>query len=366
MTVFLNITKRIMKSKLQFLAILIVPAIFLIMISLSSKSEINDLKLGIIDNDKTQYTSKLTDNLKDKATFVNVNESDIKDYILNSKLDYALVINKDFTNDLIQGKEVQPTGYFLKESVRSYPLQKYVEDYIEASKTIAKASQGEEAKFYKGLEYFKNGINLNFVPIKEIDRNRSYLTLGMMLMFMMMSSVFFTTLILSDKENKTFYRSISAPITLINYMLQTVSAFFIICTIQVTFIFIALKVVVGIYLGDSILQMYILFMLISLICVSMGVAISSVSKSVVQACFTGLLIILPMTFLGGCWWKNAMSPDLIRLVGRFTPTYWVMESINKLLNGQNISSIAGEILIILIFVTVFFFFGTWRREDIAN
>lgn len=366
MTVFLNITKRIMKSKLQFLSILIVPAIFLILISLSSKSDFNNLKIGISNADNTEFTTKLVDNLKEKAKLVNIKEEAIKDEILNSKLDYAIIIKKDFTWDLIQGRDVKITGFFLKESVRSFPVQKYVEDYLTAAKAIAKASKGDEINFYKGMSALKNGLGLKVIPIKEIDRNRSYSTLGMMLMFMLMSSIFFTTLILTDKENKTFYRSISAPITLINYMLQTIFAFFIICTIQVTFIFIALKLIVGIYMGSSFMKMYLLFMLISLVCVSIGVAISSISKSVIQACFTGMFIIFPMTFLGGCWWANTMSPDLIRLMGKFTPVYWIMESVNKLLNNQGLFSMTGEILLILVFVSVFFFFGTWRREDVAK
>jgi ABC-2 type transport system permease protein len=366
MTVFFNIIKRIMKSKLQFISMLIIPAIFLVIISLSTKADLNNLKLSIVNNDNTEFTSKLVSSLKEKASFVDTNELDIRDAILNEKLDYGLVIPNGFTADLIEGKAVKAEGYFLKESIRSFPLQKYIEDYIQAAKAIANASNGDETKFYQGLASFKDGVGLAFIPVKEIDRNQSYATLGMMLMFMLMTSIFFTTLVLTDKENRTFYRSISSPVSLVSYMVQTILAFMVICTIQVTFIFISLKTIVGIYMGTSIINMYLLFMLISLVCVSLGVAISSVSKSVVQACFTGMLIILPMTFLGGCWWNNDMSPDLIRRIGQFTPVYWIMESINNLLNEQSLLSTSKEMLIILIFVIVFFFFGTWRKEDIAK
>lgn len=366
MTVFFNITKRIMKSKLLFISILIVPALFLILISQSIKSDLTSLKISIVNYDKTEFTSKLVDSLNGKAVFIDKNEKDIHDEILNSKLDYALVIPKGFTADLIQEKNVKAEGYFLKESIRSLSLQKYIEDYIQAAKSIAKASKGDQTKFYAGVESLKNGIGLDFISVNEIDRNQSYNTLGMMLMFMLMSSVFFTTLVLTDKENRTFYRSISAPISLVNYMFQSILAFLMISTIQVTFIFLALKLIVGIYMGSSIINMYLLFILISLVCVSFGVAISSISKNVVQACFSGCIIILPMSFIGGCWWYNYMSPDLVRRIGQFTPAYWIMESINKLLNDQSLLSIITEMSIVLIFVIVFFFFATWRKEDVAK
>lgn len=366
MIVFFNIIKRIMKNKLLFISILIVPAIFLILISQSTKSDLKNIKISIVNNDNTEFTSKLENSLKEKAIFIDENEENIRDGILNEKLDYALVIPKGFTAELIRGKAVKAEGYFLKESVRSLSLQKYTEDYIKVAESIARASNGDETAFYNGLEALKNGVGLDLIPVKEIDRNQSYTTLGMMLMFMLISSVFFTTLVLTDKENRTFYRSISAPISLASYMFQTILAFMMISIIQITFILVALKFIVGIYIGASFINMYLLFILISLVCVSLGVAVSSISKSVVQACFTGFLIIFPMTFLGGCWWYNYMSPDLLKRIGQFTPAYWIMESINKLINDQSLLSLLKEMSIILIFVTVFFFFATWRKEDIAK
>ncbi len=366
MTVFFNIIKRIMKSKLLFISILIVPALFLILISQSTKSDLDNIKISIVNKDTSEFTSRLIDNLKEKATYIEGTEEAIRDKILNEKLDYALVIPENFTANLISGKTVKAEGYFHKESVRSLSLQRYIDGYIQAATSIAKVSNGDETTFYKAVEAFKSGIGMDFTTVNEIDRNQSYSTLGMMLMFMLMSSVFFTTLVLTDKENRTFYRSISAPISLVNYMFQTILAFIVVSVIQVTFIFVALKSIVGIYMGASIISMYLLFILISLVCVSIGVAISSVSKHVVQACFSGLMLIFPMTFLGGCWWENTMSPDILRRIGQFTPVYWIMEGINKLLNDKSLLSITKEMAILSIFVFVFFFFATWRKEDVAK
>lgn len=366
MTVFANVFNRIVRNKLQIALIIVLPAVFLIMIALSMSSRDNSLNSGIVDKDRTSYTSILIHNLGTETNLKEINEDDIRGLLVNSKLDYAIVIPEGFTEDLIKGKEVVLEGYYLKESIRSLPIQKYVENFINSSRQISSASKGNEKNFYAGMEAYKNGVMMKYSVVKDVNREKSYMTFGMMVMFMLMSSILFTTLLLTDKENKTFYRSISAPVSVKSYMLQNIMAFVLISILQATTIFIVLKTVVGLYMGDSAIKLYLFFTIASLVCVSFGIAVSSMSKSVMQACFAGLFIIFPMTFLGGCWWRNELSIDLIRNIGKFTPVYWIMEGVNKLLNEQSLQAIAGEVLMLLIFSSLLFFLGTWRKEDVAK
>lgn len=369
MIVFGNILKRILKSKVQFLAIIVVPVIFLSMIAYNVNSDKKKLKISVIDNDKTNYSAMIIDSIDAEVKLEDNTEKtkeDIKDRIVNGTLDYALIIPENFTSDVIKGKDVSLQGFHLKESLLSLPTQKFIDGFVNASKSISQVSNGNETKFYSGIESFKNGISVDYRAVGEVDRFKSYMTLGVMLLFMFMCSVFFTTYILVDKENKTFYRSILAPISLRSYMLQNILAFFMIAAIQSTIIFIVLKFIIEIYMGSSTISMYILFMLSSLTCISLGIAISSMSKSIIQACFVGLFIVLPMSFVGGCWWENSMSPEVMKIIGKFTPMYWLMEGINSVLNDNSILSLSAEILMVLIFVIIFFFFGTWRKEDLAK
>lgn len=370
MIIFANNLKRIFKNKLQLFLIIIIPTLFMIPITLGINST-NDSKhapkVGIIDLDKTNFTATIAYNLAAKAKITAVPQEKIQERLITSEVDYVVVINKGFTNNLIKGEKAEVKGYYLKDSVRSIPVQKYMESYMGAAKKIARTSGGDEKMFYQGLKQYKNAsLTMDYKVLAEIDRYKSYMSLGIFVMFMLFTTVLYTTLILTDKENKTFYRTITAPVTVKSYMLQNILSFLLISFIQITIILIVLKTFVGVYLGDSMFKMYLLFLAISVVCVSLGVAISSLSKSVIQASFTGLFITFPMSFLGGCWWENEMSTNLVRAIGKFTPVYWGMEGVNKLLNEQSISSISGDIFIMMLFAVVFFFFGTWRREDIMN
>ncbi len=369
MTILANNIKRILKNKVQFLLILVLPALFLIPLSLNINADKRPVKIGILDLDKTAYTTMLADNLAARASVVELKDygqSKIQADVINSVYDYILVLDKGYTSSLIQGSAPEPKAYYLQDSLTTLPVQKYLEGYLSSSQRIASAAAGDEGKFYQAMrQYISPAIGLDYQVIAEIDRHKSYTTLGMFLMFMLFTTVVYTTLILTDKENKTFYRTIAAPVSLKSYMFQNILGFLLISVLQVTVIFIVLRLFMGIYLGDSVLNMYLLFLVVSLVCVSFGVAISSTAKSVIQAAFVGLFLTFPMSFLGGCWWENDMSTKAIQSIGKFTPVYWIMEGVNKLLDHQSFADISGDVFIVLIFVLVFFFFGTWRREDIA-
>jgi ABC-2 type transport system permease protein len=199
-----------------------------------------------------------------------------------------------------------------------------------------------------------------------IERQKSYFTLGIFLEIILMTTLIFTTLILTDKGNKTFYRTLTAPVSLRRYMFQNILSFLLVSVIQVTIVFIGFKGLIGIYMGNSILNMFLLFLTASLLSVSMGVAVSSISKSVLQASFTGLFITLCMTLIGGTLWEHETATALMNTIGKFTPVYWIMDGVSKLLKEQGLFAISGDILIILLFAMVFFFLGTWRKEDIAK
>lgn len=366
MTVFYNNIYRIFKSKLQVLLIVVFPMIILLIVALMATTK-PSLKVGIIDDDKTNFTAQLTAMLESQAMVKGVPKDKIQDELSNATVDYIIVIQKNFTKNLLNGDSELIKGYYLKDSAKSLPLQKYLESFITAAEQIAVASDGSQSKFTKGMEAYANSaLELDEHVLAEVDRQKSYGTLGIFLLFMLLTTVVFTTLILTDKENKTFYRSITAPITLRSYMLQNALSFLLVSVIQISVVLTVLKVFLGIYLGKSFLEMYLLFLAASVLCVSFGVAVSSKAHSIIQAIFTGLFIAFPLSFLGGCWWNNDTSTGIIKIVGKFTPLYWIMDGVDKLLNEQSFSSIGINFLIVLLFATFLFFFGTWRREDVAE
>lgn len=365
MTIFFSNLRRIFKRKLRVFVIVFLPAIMLLLFSSSVIDKSQTLNIGIIDLDKTDYTTLLENNLALQVKIATISQDQINNELINSKVDYVVVIEKGFTARLLKGEDVEATGYYLKNSIQSLPVQNYVESYISSGERIAKATGGNDQKFY---EFLKNSnhanIQLDYRVLTEIERHKSYALVGIFVEIMLLTSVMFIMVILTDKENKTFYRTLTAPISLKNYMYQNILSFLLVSIIQVILGFIVLKSLFGIYMGDSILSMFLLLLTVSVLAVSIGVAVCSISKSVLQASFLGLFSTFFMGMLGGCLWEHDMATNLLRTIGKFTPVYWVMDGVSKVLQEQGVLAISGDILLTLLFAMVFFFLGTWRKEDI--
>lgn len=367
MTIFFNNFRRIFKKKLQVLVILILPAILLTLVSTSIMANKPIVKIGIIDLDKTNYTTTLTNQLALQTDSKEVTQDQIQNELVNSKVDYVVVLDKGFTERLIKGEDVEAKGYYLKDSIQALPVQNYLDSYFSSAKRIAQAAGGDEQRFNEGLKISKDAdLQLDYKILTGIERQKSYVTLGIFLEIILMTTVIFTTLILTDKANKTIYRTLTAPVSLRRYMFQNILSFLLVSIIQVTIGFGVLKGCLGIYMGDSSLNMFLLVLTASVLAVSIGVAVSSMSKSVIQASFTGLFIAFFMGTLGGTLWEHETATVLLNTIGKFTPVYWIMDGVSKLLKDRGLFAISGDILIILLFALVFFFLGTWRKEDIAK
>lgn len=365
MTILIGNLRRIFKRKLRVFVIVILPAIMLLLFSSSLIERSQTLNIGIVDQDKTDYTALLKKNLALRTKIVEITSDQINNEIFNSKVDYVVVFDKGFTARLLKGEDVEAKGYYLENSIQSLPVQNYVQSYISSAKRIAMATSGDEQRFYEDL---KNNSDANlqseYRVVTEIEKQKSYALLGIFIEIILLTSVMFIMLILTDKENKTFYRTITAPVSLRNYMFQNILSFLLVSIIQVILGFIVLKGLMGIYMGNSGLIMFLLLFTTSVLAVSIGVVVSSISKSIIQASFLGLFITFIMGLLGGCLWEHDMATNLMRTIGKFTPVYWIMDGVGKVLQEQSFLAVTGDISIALLFAMVFFFLGTWRKEDI--
>ena len=368
MTVFLNNIKRIFRKKLNIVVLLIAP-IILTSFVMTSSNEKSTLRIGIIDNDKTEFTELLTSNLKSKYEIIPIKKDEIQRKLINSTIEYAIVINKGFTDDIISGRDAVIESYNIKETNTSQPLKLYINNFISSSKNIASAAAGSSEKFYKGIDEYKNGsftAEYKTFEVNTSTKNMTLNSLGLLVMCMLFLSSFATSIILEDKRSKTFYRMLAAPLTAASYRLQSILSFMAVSAIQIIVIFGFIKFVFKGDLGPSIINMFIIFFVFSVVCVSLGVAITSVSKDSGQAGAISTLVNVPITMLGGCYWPREIMPDMLKRISNFVPTTWALNGAEKVINGGSILDASTEIGIMLLFALVFFLLSSWKKTDIAD
>ncbi|EKN71707.1 ABC-2 type transporter [Neobacillus bataviensis LMG 21833] len=365
MTIFINTLKRIFRNKVQIFFILLFPLAFM---SLGFIGQEQTVRVAVIDHDHTKFTADLVRNLKTKAEIRDVKAADINNELKTLKVDYVVEIDKGFSNNLIQGKTGGITGYSVKESNFSKPVSASIEQWLQHAMLVAESVGHNPDSFYKEFSnYDQHGaIQLEHKLAVNEGAERTRSVLGYLIISMLYTSLIVGLFIIFNKNNHTLYRTLTAPVKIKTYMLQIVSSFLFVSFIQISFVLLILKFVYKLYLGSAGFSIFILLLLFSLVTVSFGVAISSISKNIIQACLIGICLVAPLAMLGGAYFPLEFAPDIIKSLSNFTPVSWVITGIENLLHGQSLFSLGKEVLVLIVFSLIFFLLGTFRKADIAK
>lgn len=365
MSIFKHTIKRIFRNKIQLIFIILYPLAYM---SLGLIDDQPALKAAIIDHDQTELTASLIRSLETKAEMKTIKEENIEQELKKLKVDYVLVIDQGFTKRLIQGESGGLSEFSVKESNLSQPLSIYLKQWAGQAETIAASAGYQPEAFYTSYkQYGELGpLKLNSPPIQDQQEEKSRKVLGFLVTPMLYTSLVAGLQIISNRNNHTLYRTLAAPVRIRSYMLQMIGSFLFVAVIQLTFAMLVLKWVYGVAMNQSEWGLYVLLILFSVAAVSFGVAVSSISKSILQACLIGICIIEPISMLGGSYGPLDWAPDFIKTISQFTPVYWVMTGIDQLLHGQSLLGLGKEALMIILFAVIFFLLGTLRKTDIAK
>jgi ABC-2 type transport system permease protein len=369
MNIFTSTLKRLFRNKLNLLFMLVTPSLMSGIIMGFGDWGINQVTLGLVDLDDTPLTETLRESIGESMDLVILEEIQVRSALAAGKVSYILVIQAGFTQDVIAGRTPGIQGYSIQESNMALPAKMKVESFVAAAKNIAAAAEGDSERFYEGIAFYRQGsFHLKPQRLSENGRSINFALggIGLLVMNMMLLAAFSTLILLTDRENRTFFRVLTTPLPLKSYMLQSILCFLLISLIQIASVLLFIRFVFNIYLGPSIPGLFLVLAIFALVSVSIGVAIVSLAKNMRQAATAISLLVTPMSMLGGALWPREMMPQILQTIGQFMPTAWVMDAARSVMLGNPLSSITTEISILLAFALVFFLLGTWRQVDVSR
>jgi ABC-type multidrug transport system, permease component len=366
MPIFQNNLKRFLNNKMNFVLIMLIPLIF---ISLSfSGTGTQKAKVGIIDQDRTQLTQKMKQAIQSQADIVPTSQKTMRGD-LTSKIDSVLIIPKNFTRSLIDGKPIKTESYHVQESNVSSGIRTYISGYLQDLSVMAGAAHGNSTQFYKSLQsYQQNHLGLTVKAADQTGamREKTMAALGFVIFGLFMIVNVSSRLIMEDKKLKLYSRFFTTPLSVRSYNIQNILSYL---TLSGTTIVLLLAILVfGFHaaLGPSIFNVFLVLLLFSIVSISIGVLISSVAKSAGQANALSLLIVTPVAMLGGCFWPTRITPVFMQKIADFMPTTWGMRALTTLVYGNGLNDVMMDLLILTGFAALFFLLASWRRTDIAS
>ena len=373
MTVLLNNLKMIFGKKRNLIFMLVVPIgfIFYIITATTQESKYN---IGILDLDKTQYTETFEREFDNDSKIIELTDrEEIKNLILDRKIDVAIIFEDGFTDKMMQGEDVKVENIVLDGTNQNQPLQINISSFIASSKAIAKAAKNEQV-FYEGLEKFINqkyAVEYKNFSTSYLEDAENALTalgyLGSCMLFFMMIT---TGLLLEERMSGVTNRIATTPISVSSYYFQHFISFYVIAALQAIISIGVLPYISGLSFGNNageVLSVMLVACSFTLVCVSIGVFINSVSKNSFVAGALSTLLILPLLMIGGCLWPKEIMPDFLQTIGKILPTTWYMTASEVLVYGGDLSDVILEVVSMVGFgALVLFLTFIIKRKRVAD
>lgn len=369
MTIFFNNLKRIFRRKANIVIMFIFPIVFISAIASFSNSG-SGFSIGMVDNDNTKLTSIMKTKLKDNGTIEVITKNDINDYVIDKKIDAAVVIPKGFTKSVINNAKTSNIEiYGIKGVSNDSSIKYYINSFANAAQNIGRASKGDKTKFYNGIKDYEKGNFSSIIKNASDEKSKeetSSSAIGFLIASIIYLSTMITTLILEDKKDGVYNRMFASGVSRSSYIIQCVLSFVTANIVQILGVFLVIKYILKVDLGPSPASLFVVLVVFGLACTALGILISNRSKDLKQANSMTVLISTPVAMLGGCYWPKEVMGKTLQQIGNFVPSSWAMDAVSKLISGNSFTSIHKEIGVMFIFVAVFFALAVVKKVDVAK
>lgn len=365
MTIFLTTLKRLFRSKSNILFLLILPLIFML-IAFSGSNGTAQLKVGVVDKDRETLSNKLIDNIKKKSEVITVNEDEIQKKLIDNEIDYALVIEEGFTQDIINGNKVEIQGYEAKEGNTSTAIKLSLNEYVNKLMAFGQNSKGNEAVFYDLLKYYEEGsYKVSYISVDKGEGNKSktVAAMGFIVLNMLFSATSAANIILKDKEKNVFTRLFTTPLKRFRYIVESLFAFLVVTFIQVTVYFMMFKYLFKFNLGETPFNLYILLLIFGVFTISLGVFTATHAKNIRQAGTINTLINIPFAMLGGCFWPREIMPGFLKKMSDFIPTTWINTANSDVLFGAKLTEVFNNISMLLFIALILLILSSRKLKN---
>ena len=348
--------RQIFRNKQLLILLTFPPTVQLCIFGFALSPDVNHLKLGIVDNARTQDSRELVAALTENQVFLPqtypANPKALGEQVRRGKVDVGLIIPPDFQRALERGRptEVQ----VLVDGVNAYTAgvaSNYVSQIVnQYGYQLVARPQG--ADIVPQIVYLYNPGLISswfFVP-------------GVMGMLLTMISVLASAVeVVKEKDAGTLEQLLMTPASVLEILLAKVVPLFFLLMGDVflslgvaRFVFaIPFRGNLPLFLALSGLQIFI--------GIALGILLATVSASKQQAILTSFFITLPMVILSGALAPIESMPPFFQTLSLFNPLRHYITIVRDLmLKDVGVFVLWPQILALAIFAFVFMSFSSYR------
>jgi len=345
----------VMRDKHALLALFIMPAIFILIMSVALRDQFAQDKIvfdiNIIDNDKSSVSKELIESIKGKSNFKIVESKNAqflitipKDYEKDSKTKIVISVKSSIKSDLLEIFKAKLLQTVLDQKIKNF--KSAIEDFMpEASDFITNLKTDPNSLFT--VKYQKS----DKVPNATQQSVPTWIVFGMFFVIIPMSTIY-----INERKQNTLARLNSMNVPVVLMAISKSIPYLIINQLQ-AWIMIAVGIFLVPYFNTPALEingtisavMLLSFSLsLSAIGVSSLIAVSASSSE--QATTIGGILNILLGAIGGVMIPKFIMPESMQKLADISPMSWGLDGfLDIFLQAGDVTAVANESLRLALF-----------------
>lgn len=367
--VILNTFKLLIKRKSFITVSIIIPAICTILFSYVNGQSMVE-KVGIVDNDNGEMSYRIKEKLEkiEGIKLENLKEEEVQNLLASRDVELVIIINKNYTEDIINGKEPKIVIKKAKVSEISEMVKSTINSENKILYSLSEMSHNNIEKFRILEKEYKDNIPNYSLSKREENKISVMHSIGIIIMIIFISGQTITRFIIQDEKGGTQNRILLSKVSKQKYYASMLIVFYI-CSSLTSIIYYIMCLAFRFDFGmDNSLYFLAALLLTNLVAVAFNLCIVSGIKSLSVASGVSILFIVPTSMLSGAYWDFELMPEFMQRIGGLCPQRWAMDIIEKFQRGYGIKQAMPLIMaMILLSIVLFMLSLFWvNRRNLDN
>lgn len=339
--------KQIFRNKVIVAMILMMPAVQLMILPLAADYEIKNIKIAIVDQDRSSFSRQVVDAVTASGYFklsdFNSTFEEAYRAVESDKADLILEIPSGFERDLVREKRQELLVAVnaingVKANLGSAYLNQIIKNVNNDIRVgIAPMSGRQGSIGITSSHWFNNSLNY-----------RVFMVPGILALLVTMIGGFLSCLnIVKEKEVGTIEQINVSPIRKHHFIIGKLIPFWVLGNVVFTIGLLISWLVYGITPVGSLTVLYG-FIAVYLLCVlGLGLLISTVCETQQQAMFMMFFFMMIFILMGGLFTSIDSMPEWARVFTRLNPLSYLISVMRMvILKGSGFADVASDLVVV--------------------
>ena len=328
-----------------------IPAVQLVLFGYAIRTEVRHVPMIVLDQSRTAESRELIDVMRNTGNFDIVGTVDSRDQIRarieQGSAHAALIIPPEYLADLKRGRGA--TAQVIVDAAD--PLSSTAA--ISAAALAAQSTSLSIARM-AGAGSRVQPLDVRVRPWYNPDlKSSTFIVPGIIGVLLAMMLILITSMaIVRERERGTLEQLVVTPISKTGLMLGKIVPFIVVGYVQMTVILVLGKVLFDIPIRGNVALLYGLTMAYIVANLALGLLVSTVTKTQVQAMQLSFFLIMPNILLSGFMFPREAMPAPAQWIGAALPLTYYLEILRGvLLKGVGMSELWRDTLVLCGFAT---------------